>query len=164
MNAADITIQTSDFTLNYVSTSVDVCAPNNAVFNFTYNTNLGFSGTTNFTSSGNPGGTTVTFNPTSASVDGTSVTVTVCVPETALLNSMPIVPGPDCEAGTWVPGKPEIAAESKSKLQALGSPPGHPEANRSNHPNRRVTGELFPQRFQCRRYHAGTGQPGGLCG
>ena len=77
VNAADITIQTSDFALNYVSTSQDVCAPNDAVFNFTYNTYLGFSGTTNFTASGNPAGTTVTFSPTSATADGTAVTVTV---------------------------------------------------------------------------------------
>jgi subtilisin-like proprotein convertase family protein len=77
VNAADITIQTSDFVLNFASTTQDVCAPNDAVYNFTYNTFLGFSGTTNFTVSGNPVGTTVTFSPISTSTDGTSVSVTV---------------------------------------------------------------------------------------
>ncbi|MFD2822295.1 reprolysin-like metallopeptidase [Lacinutrix iliipiscaria] len=77
VNAADITIQTSSFTMNFGATTQDVCAPNNAVYTFTYNTYLGFSGTTNFTASGNPAGTTVSFSPTSATTNGTIVTVTI---------------------------------------------------------------------------------------
>ena len=77
VNAANITIQTSSFTMNFGATTQDICAPNNAVYTFTYNTYLGFSGTTNFTASGNPPGTTVSFSPASTNTNGTVVTVTI---------------------------------------------------------------------------------------
>ena len=77
VNAANITIQTSGFTMNFSNTTQTVCAPNSAVYNFTYNTYLGFSGTTNFSATGNPAGTTVTFNPVSANTNNTAVTATV---------------------------------------------------------------------------------------
>lgn len=77
VNAANITILSSNFSLDFVSTQQNVCAPNNAVYNFIYNTYSGFSGTTNFTAIGNPAGTTVTFNPTSAIADNTPVTVNI---------------------------------------------------------------------------------------
>jgi len=77
VNAADLTIQTSGFTMNFGGTTQDICAPNNAVYTFTYNTYLGFSGTTNFTASGNPPGTTVSISPASAIANGTVVTVSI---------------------------------------------------------------------------------------
>ncbi|MDB9961371.1 M12 family metallo-peptidase [Oceanihabitans sp.] len=77
VNAADLTIQTSGFTMNFVVNTQDICAPNSVAYTFTYNTYLGFSGTTNFTASGNPPGTTVTFSPASAATNGTVVTVTI---------------------------------------------------------------------------------------
>ena len=77
INSANITIQESEFVMNFTETNLDVCAPNNAVYNFTYNTFLGFSETTTFSATGNPAGTTVTFSPTTATADATAVTMTV---------------------------------------------------------------------------------------
>ncbi|PHR72480.1 MAG: hypothetical protein COA67_04345 [Lutibacter sp.] len=77
INSANITIQASEFVMNFASTSEDICAPNDVVYNFTYNTFLGFSETTTFSTTGNPAGTTVTFSPTTATADATAVTMTV---------------------------------------------------------------------------------------
>jgi len=77
INSANITIQESEFVMNFTDTELDVCTPNNAVFNFTYNTFLGFNETTTFSATGNPSGTTVTFSPTTATADATAVTMTV---------------------------------------------------------------------------------------
>ena len=77
MSAANINIQASEFVMDFTLTNQNICAPNNAVYNFTYNTFNGFNEVTTFSASGNPPGTTVTFNPTTASTDGTPVEVTV---------------------------------------------------------------------------------------
>ncbi|MCF6182403.1 reprolysin-like metallopeptidase [Lutibacter sp.] len=77
MNTVDIAIQASEFIMNFNSISNSVCSPNNAVYNFTYNTFNGFNETTTFSATGNPAGTTISFNPTSAIVDGTTVQITV---------------------------------------------------------------------------------------
>ena len=77
VNAANITIQTAEFVMAFANSEVDVCEPNNAVYNFTYNTYLGYTGNTTFSATGNPAGSTVTFSPTSASADATAVTMTV---------------------------------------------------------------------------------------
>lgn len=77
VNSTNFSIQESEFVITLDNPVVDVCAPNDAVFNFTYNTFLGFSGTTNFTVSGLPAGTTATVNPISATADGTMGTVTI---------------------------------------------------------------------------------------
>ena len=77
LNSTNFEIQTTEFVLNASNTPLDVCQPNDAVFDFTYNTFLGFSETTNFTATNVPAGATVTFNPTSATADGTAVQMTV---------------------------------------------------------------------------------------
>ena len=77
INSADITIQESEFVMNFGVTDIDICAPDDAVYNFTYNTFLGFSETTTFSATGNPAGTTVTFSPTTATADATAVTMTI---------------------------------------------------------------------------------------
>ena len=77
MNTTDIAIQASEFIMNFSSTTNFICSPNNAVYNFTYNTFNGFNETTTFSASGNPSGTTVTFNPTTATNDGTNVQMTI---------------------------------------------------------------------------------------
>lgn len=61
-------------TNNEVSTCPTV--DTQAVFNFNYNTILGFSETTTFSASGVPAGATVNFSPTSLSTDG-SFTMTI---------------------------------------------------------------------------------------
>jgi subtilisin-like proprotein convertase family protein len=77
MNASDISIQASEFIMNFSATNQSVCSPNNAIYNFTYNTYNGFNEITTFSATGNPIGTTVTFSPTTATADGTIVQVTV---------------------------------------------------------------------------------------
>ncbi|AEH00611.1 reprolysin-like metallopeptidase [Lacinutrix sp. 5H-3-7-4] len=77
VNASNFSIQESEFVITIDNPVVDVCAPNDAVFNFTYNTFLGFSDTTNFTVTGLPAGTSAVINPVSASADGTTGTVTI---------------------------------------------------------------------------------------
>ncbi|GAB1308423.1 zinc-dependent metalloprotease family protein [Urechidicola sp. KH5] len=77
INSANITIQESEFVMAFANTTQDICAPGSIDYNFTYNTFLGFTETTTFSAAGNPAGTTVSFSPTSASVDATAVTLTV---------------------------------------------------------------------------------------
>ncbi|WP_336067934.1 reprolysin-like metallopeptidase [Mesoflavibacter sp. CH_XMU1404-2] len=77
INSTNFNIQESEFVLTANNSPVDVCSPNDAVFNFTYNTFLGFSGTTTFSTSGLPAGASATINPTTVTADGTTVTVTV---------------------------------------------------------------------------------------
>ena len=77
INAKNITIQTSEFIMNFAAYSKNVCIPNNAVYTFTYNTFLGFNELTTFSATGNPAGSTVTFNPATATANNTSVQVTI---------------------------------------------------------------------------------------
>ncbi len=77
LNSTNITIQESEFVMNFTETTINNCAPDDAVFEFTYNIFLGFAETTTFSATGNPAGTTVTFNPTTATADATTVQMTV---------------------------------------------------------------------------------------
>ncbi|MCP4322603.1 MAG: hypothetical protein GY787_12310, partial [Alteromonadales bacterium] len=77
INSADITIQDTEFVMIFDETNKGICSPNSEDYTFTYNTFFGFNENTTFSASGNPAGTTVTFNPTSATNNGTSVTMTV---------------------------------------------------------------------------------------
>ena len=77
VNSTNFTIQESEFVITVSNPEIDVCQPTDAVYNFTYNTFLGFSATTNFSIAGLPAGTTAVINPTSATSDGTTGTVTV---------------------------------------------------------------------------------------
>jgi gliding motility-associated-like protein len=67
----------SDFSFSLVSDSKEVCAPSNAVYNFTYNTYLGFNLPVTFSATNLPAGVTATFNPASASANNTNVTLTL---------------------------------------------------------------------------------------
>jgi subtilisin-like proprotein convertase family protein len=67
------TAATPDFNIAANEAEIFSC-PNTdteAVFTFTYSTILDFNETTNFTASGQPAGSSVTFNPTSLNTDGT---------------------------------------------------------------------------------------------
>lgn len=77
INQADLSIQAKEFTMNFTSTDVKACKTTNAVYNFTYNTFLGFNEVTTFSATGNPAGTTVSFSPVSATANNTNVQVTV---------------------------------------------------------------------------------------
>ena len=90
INSTDFTIQASEFVLNVAETSIDVCSPDDAVFNFTYNTFLGFTGTTTFSATGLPIGASIVFSPTTATADGTNVTATVSGIGSLALGNYPI--------------------------------------------------------------------------
>ncbi len=77
VNTTNFSIQGSEFVLNTPIPTATICSGNNAVYNFTYNTFLGFTGTTTFSATGLPGAATITFSPTTAVSDGTAVTATV---------------------------------------------------------------------------------------
>jgi len=77
INATNFTIQESEFVLNVADNSVDVCSPDDVVFNFIYNTFLGFTDETTFSASGLPLGATATFTPSTATENDTNVTATV---------------------------------------------------------------------------------------
>ncbi len=63
------------FALSVADNAMEVCEPDDAVYNFTYNTYAGFNEVTTFTATGAPA--TVTFSPATATADGTAVTMTV---------------------------------------------------------------------------------------
>ncbi|MGB1231796.1 MAG: reprolysin-like metallopeptidase [Winogradskyella sp.] len=77
INSTNFSIVESEFVLNLDNTSVNVCKPNDATYTFTYNTFLGFTGTTVFSTTGLPAGALATFTPATANTDGTNVTLTV---------------------------------------------------------------------------------------
>ena len=77
VNNTDFIIEDVEFLLNTSSPSVNVCQLDNAVYNFTYNTFGGFTETAVFSANNIPSGASVVFNPTSAIVDGTAVSMTV---------------------------------------------------------------------------------------
>ena len=77
VNSTNFTLQESEFVVTINNPEVDVCQPDDAVYNFTYNTFLGFTDTTNFSVVGLPAGTSAVISPTSATADGTTGTVTV---------------------------------------------------------------------------------------
>jgi len=77
INSKNIAIQDAEFVMNFSNTTSSNCPAVDATYSFTYNTFLSFSETTTFSATGNPAGSTVTFNPTSASADGTPVQVTI---------------------------------------------------------------------------------------
>ncbi|TDU43282.1 putative secreted protein (Por secretion system target) [Gelidibacter sediminis] len=77
VNTTNFKIITVDYLLNFTTTSIAICQPESAVYNFTYNTYGGYAQNTVFSVKNLPSGATATFNPTSASVNGTAVTMTI---------------------------------------------------------------------------------------
>lgn len=77
VNSSTFSIQSSEFVLSVTNPNVNICKPNDAIYTFTYNTFLGFSGTTTFSANNLPAGATANFNPPTATADGTNVTVTL---------------------------------------------------------------------------------------
>ncbi len=76
LNSDDIYLKTSvvapDFTITTLNGSLRACqATGSIVYNFTYTTLEGFNENTVFSASGNPAGSTITFNPASRSTTGT---------------------------------------------------------------------------------------------
>lgn len=77
INEVNISVQAKEFEMNFVADNAKVCKTENAVYNFTYNTYLEFNEVTTFSATGNPVGTTVSFNPTTAAANDTNVEVTI---------------------------------------------------------------------------------------
>jgi len=77
MNIADLTIQSSEFVMNFDSFTENICSPNSIVYTFTYNTFLGFNETTAFSVDNLPTGAVANFTPASATNDNTMVSMTI---------------------------------------------------------------------------------------
>lgn len=77
VNSSNFIIEKSEFGLSLDTPNISTCTSNNIVYAFTYNTFLGFNEATAFSAVGLPVNATASFNPPSASFDGTRVTLTV---------------------------------------------------------------------------------------
>ena len=77
INSTDFTIEQRSFVITVNNNDLEVCSPDDAVFDLTYSAFSGFSETTTFSTTGLLGGASATFNPTSASADGTNVQLTI---------------------------------------------------------------------------------------
>ncbi|MFK7831894.1 MAG: reprolysin-like metallopeptidase [Winogradskyella sp.] len=77
INPVNFIIQESEFVLNMAEDILDVCSPDDAVFMFTYNTFLGFNGTTTFSTSGLPPEVSADFSVLSTNTNATDITLTV---------------------------------------------------------------------------------------
>ncbi len=77
VNLANISVQSSDFIMNFDSFKLETCTPNEVIYNMTYNTFLDFNEETTFSATGLPEGATVTFNPLTASENNTAVTMKI---------------------------------------------------------------------------------------
>tara|TARA_B100000809_G_scaffold252838_2_gene288047 strand:- start:33956 stop:37279 length:3324 start_codon:yes stop_codon:yes gene_type:complete len=77
INEKNITILASNFVMALEENSIYLCAPNDAIYNFEYNTYLGFNEETTFIITGIPDGATAIISPNSAIADGTLVTISI---------------------------------------------------------------------------------------
>lgn len=92
LNSTNFSIQVSPFIMDFLpaTTTNSLCAPGTATFNFTYNTFSGFNSTTTFTASGNPAGTSISFTPSTAQANGTTVAMVISGITPAMVGSYPI--------------------------------------------------------------------------
>ncbi|WP_052466981.1 zinc-dependent metalloprotease [Psychroserpens damuponensis] len=77
VNSSSFSIQESEFVITLDDSSVNICQPDNAIYNFTYNTFLGFNDPSTFSVVGLPAGVTAVINPLTATTNGTTGTITV---------------------------------------------------------------------------------------
>lgn len=77
VNASNFSIEESEFIITVAIAEQDVCQPNSLVYDFTYNTFLGFSDATTFSVTDLPVGASAVINPTSATTDETVGTITI---------------------------------------------------------------------------------------
>ncbi|MDQ7918435.1 zinc-dependent metalloprotease family protein [Mesonia sp. MT50] len=77
VNEESISVQEAEFVIDLDETTVAVCQPDDAVYNFTYNTFLGFTETTTFSTTGLPSGLTATFTPETATANDTDLSLTI---------------------------------------------------------------------------------------
>ncbi len=77
VNVSNFTIQESNFSLLPISNFTDACSGSNVLINYTYQVFAGFSEITTFTALNLPSGINASFNPSSTSVNGTDVVLTL---------------------------------------------------------------------------------------
>lgn len=77
VNSSNFTIEMVDFLLNFSPIALTVAKPNEAVYEFVYNTYGGYTKVTNFSVTNLPSGAIAKFNPSSATANGTPVTLTI---------------------------------------------------------------------------------------
>lgn len=77
VNSTSISIQESEFVMNFTNAEITVCQPDDAIFNFTYKTFQGFSEATTFSVTNLPNGVNATFSPNTATADGTAVQMSI---------------------------------------------------------------------------------------
>lgn len=77
INAADLEIVTSNFSMTPEENPVQTCAPSTAIINFTYDTYGGFSEETTFGITGLPEGLNAVISPETATADNTPVSITI---------------------------------------------------------------------------------------
>jgi subtilisin-like proprotein convertase family protein len=77
INNANLRIESAPFVMAFSNVSTDICPPNDAVYNFVYNTYNSFGDTVTFSIANLPAGASATFNPTTAVNNGTPVTLTI---------------------------------------------------------------------------------------
>jgi hypothetical protein len=77
INTANLIIEDSKFVMSLEENPLRTCVPDDAIYQFEYNTYLGFNETTTFSVANSPEGTTAVFSPTTATADGTMVTLTI---------------------------------------------------------------------------------------
>ena len=77
VNSTNLSLQQSEFVITIEEPSVAVCSPNDVIYNFTYNTFQGFTGTTSFSTLGLPSGLNATFSSNTASTDGEDIELVI---------------------------------------------------------------------------------------
>ena len=77
VNSTNLSLQQSEFVITIEEPSVAVCSPNDVIYNFTYNTFQGFTGTTSFSTLGLPSGLNATFSSNTASIDGEDIELVI---------------------------------------------------------------------------------------
>ena len=77
VNGGDFTIEESEFVLAFSQLEALACQPDDLVINFEYQSFMGFTGETTFSTSGLPAGLTASFVPASTSINSTGVQLTI---------------------------------------------------------------------------------------
>jgi len=90
VNLANISVQSSEFIMDFESFNLETCSPNEVIYNMTYNTFLGFNEETAFSATGFPEGATITFNPATATGNNTAVTMKITGIEDSSIGSYSI--------------------------------------------------------------------------
>ncbi|UMB53183.1 M12 family metallo-peptidase [Lutibacter sp. A64] len=77
VNVANISVQSSEFIMEFDEFKLETCAPDDVIYNMTYNTFLDFNEETTFSATDLPEGANVTFNPATATANNTAVTMKI---------------------------------------------------------------------------------------